>query len=105
VALSPETAAFCTMISAAWFPNAARHRPRSQLSGLPTGTMVLLPENPHQSWMVRQGHLFPWTHGGYGTPVAATDREVLLITPPATVGALARGYRPTLHPTVTRFSE
>jgi hypothetical protein len=80
-------------------------RPRRQLSGLPTGTMVLLPENPDQSWLVSQGHLFPWTHAGYGTPVAAAEREVFLITPPATVGALARGYRPTLHPTVTRFSE
>ena len=68
--------------------------------------MVLLPENPDQAWLVSNGRLFPWTHAGYGTPVTAGDHdEVLLITPPATVAALARGYRPTLHPTVTGFSE
>jgi hypothetical protein len=46
------------------------------------------------------GSLVPWSFGGYGVPVCP-PRTVELLTPPSTAGALAAGYRPWLHPTVT----
>jgi hypothetical protein len=76
------------------------------LSALPAGSMVLLAENPAQPYLVSAGkllprllpRLLPWTHAGYGAPISTGDREVLLLTPPPTVAALAHGYRPVLHP-------
>ena len=68
------------------------------LSTLPAGSMVLLAENPVQPYLVFGGKLFPWTHAGYGAAIDRQEREVLLLTPPSTVAALAHGYRPVLHP-------
>ena len=45
------------------------------------------------------GTLLPWSPRGYGTPVPLRRRAgVRLLTPPATVAALAAGYRPLVHP-------
>ena len=45
------------------------------------------------------GSMLPWSFDGYGggsAPPAAGSVDVL--TPPATVGAIAAGYRPAIHP-------
>lgn len=47
--------------------------------------------------------LVGWTFGGWienGMRRADAGRDVLLITPPSTVAALAAGYRPTWHPSI-----
>jgi hypothetical protein len=45
------------------------------------------------------GRLLPWSLAGYG-PAEPLDpaEQVDLLTPPATIAALAAGYRPLLHP-------
>ena len=65
-------------------------------AGLPTGTMVDIGGAP---WLVRDGRLLAWTPGGYlARPVETPGGPVTVITPRATVAALAAGYRPVLHP-------
>jgi hypothetical protein len=50
--------------------------------------------------LVAGGRVLPWTFGGYLAPVTlAPATQVELLTPPATVAAIAAGYRPLLHPT------
>jgi hypothetical protein len=69
---------------------------RAPLAGLPAGTMVDIGGAP---WLVHDGRLLAWTPGGYlARPVEAPDGPVTVITPRATVAALAAGYRPALHP-------
>jgi hypothetical protein len=50
-------------------------------------------------FLILNGRAHPWSHAGYGAPVAAPTRADLL-TPPSTVAALQSGYRPRLHPSV-----
>lgn len=63
---------------------------------LPDGTFVQAGE---QSLLVARGRLWPWSPGGYGAAVAS-PAELMLLTPPSTVAALAAGYRPILHPSL-----
>jgi hypothetical protein len=72
------------------------------LSALPDGTMV---EVSGQPWLVYEGGLLAWTPGGYESRrVAEPSAEVTVITPRATVAALAAGYRPVVHPSAARSS-
>jgi hypothetical protein len=64
--------------------------------GLPDGVMVGLGGG---SALLVGGWLVPWSFAGYGTPVRPPE-TVELLTPPATVAAIAAGYRPWLHPSV-----
>ena len=69
---------------------------RTPLTGLPPGTMV---DIGGAAWLVHDGGLLAWTPGGYrARPVEAPGGPVTVITPRATVAALAAGYRPVLHP-------
>lgn len=69
------------------------------LDDLPDGTFITLPGKPGAPYLVKGEHLLPWTPEGYR---AARERplgiEVTVLTPRATVGALAAGFRPRLHP-------
>ncbi len=64
---------------------------------LPDGTMV---EVEGRVYALREGALLAWSFYGYGSPDPVPDVEagVALITPPSTVDALRRGYRPAWHP-------
>jgi hypothetical protein len=69
---------------------------QAPLAGLPDGTMVDLEGAP---CLLHGGRLLAWAPGGY------QDRQeplpagaVTVITPRATVAALAAGYRPVIHP-------
>jgi hypothetical protein len=80
--------------------HAERVRPtgrRRATAELPDGVMVRHGEG---SALLVGGLLTPWSFAGYGEPVRP-PATVDLLTPPSTVAALAAGYRPWLHPTVT----
>lgn len=47
---------------------------------------------------LRAGRAWPWSFQGYGKPEPLPEAAVL-VTPAATVGALAAGYSPLWHPT------
>jgi hypothetical protein len=69
---------------------------RTGWAGLPAGAFVLLDDGPA---LVRDAAVVPWTTAGYGEPRRRPrGGEVDLITPPATVAALAAGYRPQIAP-------
>jgi hypothetical protein len=73
----------------------------ARLAGLPDGTFVRVPGDPHP-WAVAGANILRWSHGGYdlGRPRRAIDVEVL--TPRPSVAAFRAGYRPQLHPTAAR---
>src|SRR5262249_4362189 len=63
---------------------------QAPLAALPAGTMV---DIGGAAWLVHDGRLLAWTPGGYrARPVEAPDDPVTVITPRATVAALAAGY-------------
>jgi hypothetical protein len=61
---------------------------------LPDGAMVMQDGGPH---LVLAGQARPWSLDGYG-PAVAVRHDGQLVTPPSTLAALARGYRPVIHP-------
>ncbi len=80
-------------------------RDRSQITrparirDLPYGAMV---RDRRGIGLVSGGALLPWSTSGYGPARPPADDIVELLTPPASVAALAQGYRPVLHPTAHR---
>jgi hypothetical protein len=63
---------------------------------LPDGAMVRYGGRPA---LVLGECVLGWTFQGYERPIAlARSARVELLTPPATVATLARGYQPVLHP-------
>lgn len=61
---------------------------------LPDGAMV---RAGGDSFLITQGRALLWSPGGYRKPESAIENPMLL-TPPSTLRALSRGYRPVLHP-------
>ena len=78
-------------------PRTRHQRTRPALAGdLPDGVMV---RRAGVVGLVREGRLQPWSFAGYDAPVAMSPRErVELLTPPATVAAIAAGYVVSWHP-------
>jgi len=72
--------------------NRAKRTRRTRLGDLPEGAMIA---RDGRAYAVRGGALLPWSFAGYGPP-APLDPDALadVLTPPSTVAALARGYRP-----------
>ena len=79
-------------------PRTRRKRTRPAVAGeLPDGVMVRRDGSPG---LLAGGRFLPWSFAGYRDPIAlAPDAAVELLTPPASVAAIAAGYRPMLHPT------
>jgi hypothetical protein len=76
---------------------------RGALESLPDGAMIAA---AGQCLASKAGQLLRWSFEGYGTPVDLRelgDATITLITPPSTVAALLRGYRPVWHPTADRL--
>ena len=69
------------------------------LGDLPDGVLV---ERDGAPFLLLANSLRPWTPAGYGPPerVRAADR-VTVLTPRATVDAIARGYAVSVHPSAT----
>ncbi|GIL01398.1 MAG: hypothetical protein BroJett030_12970 [Alphaproteobacteria bacterium] len=80
--------------------SAGRPSPRraaGALAALPDGALV---SAGVAYFALRAGHALAWTFAGYrrSIPLAALEAmPVTLVTPPATVAALAAGYRPVWH--------
>src|SRR5262249_37058865 len=71
----------------------------ARLRDLPDGAMVRAGAGA-ALWIA--GRLLPWSFAGYGAALSLPASEVELLTPPATVGVLAAGYRPMVHPRAGR---
>lgn len=79
-------------------PGRAKRSCRLPAAGLPDGAFVRWPEAGEQAAIVWRRRLWRWTPAGYvgpGVPLPAAELKVL--TPPATVAAIAAGYRPQVH--------
>jgi hypothetical protein len=63
---------------------------------LPDGAFVALAEQPDRALLKWGDRLLPWSLDGYGGAVAAPS-TALVLTPPALLAVLARGYRPAIH--------
>ena len=75
------------------------------LDGLPDGCFVRLPDDP-TPWLVHGARLHPWSHAGYGPPIRRPiGITVSVITPAAAVAALAAGYIPLVHPSITQSGD
>jgi hypothetical protein len=79
-------------------PRSRRQLTRPAPAGaLPDGAVVRHRGAPG---LLAGGRLLPWSFTGYLAPVTLTPAtRVELLTPPATVAAIAAGYHPLLHPT------
>jgi hypothetical protein len=67
---------------------------------LPDGVMI---RRADACGLLAAGRLWPWSLRGYLAPAAVTPGErVELLTPPASVAAIAAGYEPMLHPSAQK---
>lgn len=65
-----------------------------EFANLPDGAMYELGGDAFLKW---HGRAFRWTHDGY-EPAEKPGEPVEVITPEGTVEAIAKGYRPAVHP-------
>lgn len=78
-------------------------RPRRQrhwqapLSGLPDGTLLVLPAEPAAAWLLWENGLRRWRHEGYGPPQSVPTGAAEVLTPAPAVAAFAAGYRPAVR--------
>ncbi|MCK9918778.1 hypothetical protein MXD81_57600 [Microbacteriaceae bacterium K1510] len=68
---------------------------RSAIDALPDGAMIA---QGAEAFALRGGHILPWTPSGYGAPLPWPRGMVDVLTPPAILDVLKRGYRPQWHP-------
>ena len=70
---------------------------KRNIDGLPDGAMIAL---DGEVYAVRGKHLLRWTPSGYrGTRARPRGAQVEVLTPPAILTVLARGYAPLWHAT------
>ncbi len=72
------------------------HAMDRRLRDLPDGAVIA---EGTTAYAIVAGQAFAWTKDGYGPPRPLLRARVML-TPPSTLAALERGYRPVLHPTL-----
>lgn len=77
--------------------------PANQITKYPDGVMVK-ELTRGQYYLLRGNHAFPWTFGGYQSPVlkAELSGEFRVLTPASTVVAIQNGYHPEIHPSVEK---
>jgi len=74
----------------------------AQLSDLPPGSFITLPDNLTQPYLMQEYTLLPWTMEGYGLALARpTKQQVIVLTPASILRTLQLGYCPMLHPSAT----
>jgi len=64
------------------------------LESLPDGAMIA---RDGQAFAIRGSALLPWSFHGYGAPAPRPDGLARVLTPPASLTALQRGYGPVWH--------
>ncbi|HXW27030.1 MAG TPA: hypothetical protein VEK73_19965 [Xanthobacteraceae bacterium] len=95
---SPHAPEMDAVLHAQRLDGRAKRRHRVGLDDLPDGAMIAM-EHGDRALAVRGDALLPWTASGYGAPQPRPRGVAVdLITPPATVAALAAGYVPQWHP-------
>ena len=74
-----------------------RQRTHQAVAGsLPDGVMIRHDGGPA---LLTGGRVLPWSFAGYQTSVSLDHgATVEVLTPPSSVAAIAKGYRPVLHP-------
>jgi hypothetical protein len=79
-------------------PRTRRQRTRVRMArDLPDGAMV---RYRGACGLLAGGRFLPWSFAGYGAPAElAPHAAAELLTPPASVAAIAAGYHPMVHPT------
>ena len=73
----------------------ARRLREAPFAELPDGVIVLHEREP---WLVWGRRLLRWTPAGYAEHVSLPARAAPVVTPPAFVDVLRRGWQPLLHP-------
>jgi hypothetical protein len=69
------------------------------LDALPDGVFVTAAAWGGRAYLVRGDWLLAWSPGGYGERRRRPKgEEVIVLTPPSTVGAIRAGYVPEIHP-------
>ncbi|HEY7280355.1 MAG TPA: hypothetical protein VID47_02070 [Actinomycetota bacterium] len=69
---------------------------RDPVGELPDGVMVRV---DREIGLLLDGSIKPWSFDGYGAGDSVpAGGEIEVLTPPATVAAIAAGYRPAVHP-------
>jgi hypothetical protein len=85
--------------------NGTQCRWEARLSDLPDGAMVLV-DDPHTPFLIRQGDLCLWSPAGYVERRAVVpEQTTTVLTPPSVVRALAAGYRPAVHQSADALAE
>lgn len=67
---------------------------KAEASSLPDGAMF---EWQDQAWIKLDGACLPWSFVGYGPASRLPEAPVSVLTPRATLAALAAGYTPHIH--------
>ena len=69
---------------------------QADIAALPDGVFIAYNDEP---WLLWQAALHHWTPGGYDQRIPRpASGAVTVLTPRATVNAIAAGYIPTVHP-------
>jgi hypothetical protein len=80
-----------------------KRRHRRALDTLPDGAMIALGD---EAFAVRGKHLLRWSPPGYDAKGARPHGiDVDVLTPPAILGVLAKGYAPLWHPSAVASEE
>ena len=74
----------------------AKRMHRRRIDSLPDGAMIVIGGD---AFALRGQRLLRWTPSGYGAPQPLpTSIEVDVLTPPAILAVLTKGYAPLWHP-------
>jgi protein-tyrosine-phosphatase len=80
-------------------PDGSKRVYAAALDELPDGVLVQVPGWGERALLVWGGSLLVWSPGGYQERrPCRTGKEVMVLTPPSTVGAIRAGYVPEVHP-------
>ena len=77
-----------------------QRRHRAPAAALPAGVMIAVEGG---FLALNDSAALPWAPSGYGPALERPEGVVAVLTPPATVAALAAGYRPRWHPSAAHL--
>lgn len=79
--------------------NRVQRRFSARLGSLPEGAFVVLGDPSNETaWLVWEGQIHRWSHGGYvERRTVSPDEVVEVLTPKSVVEVFAAGYRPVVH--------